>query len=98
MANDIRISIQTRVGEGFIPPKYLRPGENEYRIRDEQLRNLGKEPSSFRHLSAHELEVLVRNNNTCNDWSLLLVKDPFCPELLRNNLFSGSYASPAWNM
>jgi len=89
MANDIRISIQTRVGEGFIPPKYLRPGENEYRIRDEQLRNLGKEPSSFRHLSAHELEVLVRNNNTCNDWSLLLVKDPFCPELLRNNLFFG---------
>ena len=89
MANDIRISIQTRVGEGFIPPKYLRPGENEYRIRDEQLRSLGKEPSSFRHLSAHELEVLVRNNNTCNDWSLLLVKDPFCPELLRNNLFFG---------
>jgi NDP-sugar pyrophosphorylase family protein len=89
MANDIRISQETKVGEGFIPPEYLRPGENEYRIRDEQLRSLGKEPSSFRPLSAHELEVLVRNNNTCGDWSLLLVKDPFCPELLRNNLFFG---------
>ncbi len=77
------------VGEGFIPLQYLRPGENEYRIRDEQLRTLGKEPTSFRPLSAHELEVLVRNNNTCGDWSLFLVKDPFCPELLRNNLFFG---------
>lgn len=89
MTNDIRIYSEVRVGEGFIPGRYLRTGENEYRIRDEQLRILGKEPTSFRPLSAHELEVLVRNNNTCNDWSLFLVMDPFCPELLRNNSFFG---------
>ncbi|GAB6276116.1 MAG: DUF4954 family protein [Rectinema sp.] len=89
MTNDIRILQETRVGKGFIPLQYLGPGENEYRIRDEQLRSLGKEPGSFRPLSTHELEVLVRNNNTCSDWSLFLIKDPFCPELLRNNLFFG---------
>jgi len=89
MTNDIRIYREVRVGEGFIPSRYLQPGENEYRIRDEQLRGLGKEPAAFRPLSAHELEVLVRNNNTCNDWAQFLVMDPFCPELLRNNSFFG---------
>ncbi len=89
MTNDIRIYREVRVGEGFVPPRYLKPGENEYRIRDEQLRNLGKEPTAFRPLSAHELEVLVRNSNTCNDWTQFLVMDPFCPELLRNNSFFG---------
>ncbi|HQO45088.1 MAG TPA: DUF4954 family protein [Rectinema sp.] len=89
MANDIKILENTRVGEGFVPSRYLRPGENEYYLRDEQLRSLGKEPLSFRPLSASELEVLVRNNNTCRDWSLFLVRDPFHPELLRNNIFFG---------
>ncbi len=89
MTNDIRIYREVRVGEGFIPSRFLQPGENEYRIRDEQLRGLGKEPAAFRPLSARELEVLVRNNNTCNDWTQFLVMDPFCPELLRNNSFFG---------
>ncbi len=89
MTNDIRIHRDVRVGEGFIPSRYLKPGENEYRIRDEQLRSLGKEPAAFRPLGAHELEVLVRNNNTCNDWTQFLVMDPFCPELVRNNSFFG---------
>jgi len=70
MANDIRIRETTRVGEGFIPSCYLQPGETEYRFRDEQLQGLGKDPASFRPLFANELEVLVRNNNTCRDWSL----------------------------
>jgi NDP-sugar pyrophosphorylase family protein len=89
MAKEIRILPETKVGEGFIPPQYLGPDETEYRIRDEQLRLLGKDPSDYRSLTTHELEILVRNNNTCNDWSHFLVKDPFCPELVRNNLFSG---------
>ncbi len=89
MANDIRILENKRVGEDFIPSRYLPPGENEYYLRDEQLRTLSKEPSSFRPLSANELEILVRNNNTCRDWSLFLVQDPFHPELVRNNIFFG---------
>ena len=89
MANDIRILENKRVGEDFIPSRYLPPGENEYYLRDEQLRTLSKEPASFRPLSATELEVLIRNNNTCRDWSLFLVRDPFYPELLRNNIFFG---------
>jgi len=89
MAKEIRILPETKVGEGFIPPQYLGPGETEYRIRDEQLSLLGKDPSDYRPLTTHELEILVRNNNTCNDWSHFFVKDPFCPELVRNNIFSG---------
>jgi len=89
MANEIRIFRDTRVGEDFIPPQYLAEGEDEYRIRNQQLRETGKDPDSYRPLSTHELEVLVRNNNTCSDWSTFLVRDPFCPELVRNNIFSG---------
>ncbi len=89
MANEIRIFRETKIGEGFVPARYLAPGEDEYRIRNQQLRKAGKEPDSFRHLSTHELEVLVRNNNTCSDWSKFLVRDPFYPELVRNNIFSG---------
>lgn len=89
MANDIRIFYDTRVGERFVPADRLRPGETEYTIRDAQLRATGKDPDAFRPLSTHELEILVRNNNTCNDWSLFRVQDPFRPELIRNTMFAG---------
>jgi hypothetical protein len=89
MNNDITISCNIRVGTGFVPQEYLKPGEDEYRLRNLQLEHRGIDPRSFRPLQPFELETLVRNHNTCSDWSLFLVSDPFTPELIHNSFFSG---------
>jgi len=89
MNNDIKISSDLRVGTDFVPAHYLLPGEDEYRIRNQQLRAIGKDPLSYRSLKPFELETLVRNNNTCSNWALVIVMDPFTPELIHNTFFSG---------
>lgn len=43
----------------------------------------------YRKLTADELEVLVKNNNTADDWNQVLVSDKFDPLLVRNCNFSG---------
>jgi len=83
--NDIHIDTDDGVGFGFIPPEFLKPGEDEYRIRNIQFAEQGKSPDTLRHLSAAELEVLIRNHNTSDDWKDFYVTDPFNPELLSNN-------------
>ena len=89
MNNDIKISADLGVGTGFVPAQYLEPGEDEYRIRNAQFRAEGKNPAAYRRLSTFELETLVRQNNTCSDWSEIFVADPFTPELIHNTYFSG---------
>ena len=89
MNNDIKISCDIHVGTGFVPAHYLRPGEDEYRIRNEQFAASGKKPESYRKLRPFELETLVRQDNTCSDWSQILVTDPFTPELIHNTSFAG---------
>ena len=89
MKNDIKLSRDLQLGTDFVPRQYLGPGENEYRIRDAQLREAGIDPEGFRKLHPFELETLVRNQNTCSDWSALLVSEPFTPELLHGNSFAG---------
>ena len=89
MNNDIKISADLGVGSGFVPAHYLEPGEDEHRIRNAQFRSEGKDPSAYRRLSTFELETLVRQNNTCSDWSEIFVADPFTPELIHNTYFSG---------
>ncbi len=87
--NDIRLFPPQRYGSGFIPEEDLEPGENEFRYRDRQLAGTGKDPASFRRLSTRELETLVKNDNSCDDWSRFLVSDPFTPELITNSSFFG---------
>ncbi|MCX7027337.1 MAG: DUF4954 family protein [Spirochaetes bacterium] len=89
MKNDIKVSGDPQVGTGFVPPQYLKPGEDEYRIRNAQLLAGGVDPAGFRPLLPFELEALVRNHNTCSDWSSFLVSDPFTPELVQSSAFSG---------
>jgi NDP-sugar pyrophosphorylase family protein len=87
--NDIRLLGAESIGVGFVPPEYLRPGEDEYSLRNEQIRSLGKTPESYRRLRPYELESLVKNENTCPDWSSVLVSDPFNPELVKQSAFAG---------
>jgi len=89
MSNDINVSKNLNVGVGFVPQIYLKPGENEYRIREEQFLATGKDPSKYRKLEPFELETLVRQHNSCGDWSQILVSDPFIPDLISNTYFAG---------
>jgi NDP-sugar pyrophosphorylase family protein len=87
--NDIRLLSEEAIGLGFVPKDFLAPGEDEYRIRDKQLTDMGHAPGSYRRLKPYEIEALVRNSNTCRDWSELRVTDPFTPELVKNSAFAG---------
>ncbi|MDI3321567.1 DUF4954 family protein [Pinibacter soli] len=73
------------LGYGFIPNEYLPKGKNEYHLRNIQNRS-GIE---YKHLTAYEIEVLVRNRNTSDNWNNILVSDAFNPELVKNCKFYG---------
>jgi Domain of unknown function (DUF4954) len=73
------------IGYNFIAAEYLPKGKDEYHLRNIQNRNGIK----YRQLSAFEIEVLVRNNNTSDDWNKILVSDAFNPELVKNCKFFG---------
>lgn len=73
------------LGYGFIPENYLPKGKNEYHLRNIQNRS-GIE---YKHLTAYEIEVLVRNRNTSDNWNNILVSDAFNPELVKNCKFYG---------
>ncbi|MGZ3839206.1 MAG: DUF4954 family protein [Flavisolibacter sp.] len=73
------------IGYHFIKKDYLPEGKDEYHLRNLQ----NKSGISYRNLSAYEIEVLVRNNNTSDDWNKLQVSDAFNPELVKNCKFFG---------
>lgn len=73
------------LGYHFITGDYLPKGKNEYYLRDMQNRN----GIAYRMLNAYEIEVLVRNRNTSDDWNKILVSDAFNPELVKNCKFYG---------
>ncbi len=73
------------LGYQFIKDELIPKGENEYYLRDMQNRS-GIE---YRRLSAYEIEMLVRNGNTSDDWNNILVSDAFNAELVKNCKFYG---------
>ncbi|MCL2833623.1 MAG: DUF4954 family protein [Treponema sp.] len=72
-------------GYNFIPPEFLPPGKDEYWIRNLQASG----DKVWRNLESRELEILIKNNNSCSNWDNFLVSDPFEPTLIRNNSFYG---------
>jgi NDP-sugar pyrophosphorylase family protein len=74
-----------KLGYNFIKPQYLPEGENEYYLRNVQNRS----GIDYRNLSAYEIEALVKNRNTSDDWNKILVSDAFNPELVKNCKFFG---------
>lgn len=73
------------IGYDFIAAEFLPAGKNEYHLRNFQNRN----GISYRNLTAYEIEVLVRNRNTSDDWNKIHVSDAFNPELVKNCKFFG---------
>jgi hypothetical protein len=85
MKNGVRILASGRYGYDFIPPELIPPGKDEYWRRNEQAGS-GR---SWRALSPREIEILIKNGNSCARWEHVLVTDPFDPGLIRNSAFFG---------
>jgi hypothetical protein len=83
--NDVKKKPLGLIGYEFVSPEYLPNGKDEYHLRNMQNRN----GISYRRLTAYEIEVLVRNNNTSDDWNMIQVSDAFNPELVKNCKFYG---------
>ncbi len=83
--NNILKKKLSTLGYGFVAPEYIPEGKDEYYLRNID----NKHAASYRQLSAYEIEVLVRNRNTAENWSKILVSDAFNPELVKNCKFFG---------
>ncbi len=83
--NLIKKTSITELGYGFVQPEYLKNGEDEYTLRNIQNRS----GINYRHLSAYEIEVLVRNRNSSDNWNNIYVSNAFNPELVKNCKFYG---------
>ena len=85
LKNIINKTPLSALGYNFIKDEYLPKGKDEYYLRDIQIKN----GIHYRRLSAYEIEVLVRNGNTSDNWNNILVSDAFNPELVKNCKFYG---------
>jgi len=83
--NDIKKSPVDDLGYHFIPEKFLPKGKDEYYLRNQQ-NNSGID---YRKLTASEIETLVRNRNTSDDWNNILVSDAFTADLVMDCKFFG---------
>lgn len=73
------------LGYSFIGENYIPKGKDEYHLRYLQNKN-GIE---YRKLTAYEIELLVRNRNTSDDWNKIFVSQSFNAELVKNCKFYG---------
>ncbi|MBC7651289.1 MAG: DUF4954 family protein [Deinococcales bacterium] len=83
--NIIKKTPVTELGYGFVTKNYLQPNEDEYTLRNMQ----NKSGINYRKLTAYEIEALVRNRNTSDDWNSIFVSEAFNPELVKNCKFYG---------
>lgn len=83
--NEIKKQHISSLGYNFIPAQYLPRGKNEYYLRNLQNRSGIK----YRKLTALEIEMLLRNSNSSDNWNNVLVSRAFNPELVKNCKFYG---------
>jgi len=70
----------------FIDNEFLPVGQDEYYLRNKQT---NMPDGGWRHLRSDEIERLVKNNNSCENWDNFLVTDKFNPKLIKNSKFFG---------
>ena len=83
--NQILKTTLRNLGYNFIPTEFLPEGKDEYYLRNEQQKAM----SAYRHLKLDEVEELKKTGNNADDWGLVLVTDPFLPELIHHCKFFG---------
>jgi len=84
--DNVTIQPSDNFGRQFIPAEFLPDGEDEYDLRNRQN---PRPASAWRHLRADELEHLVKNGNTADNWDEILVTDEFDPGQVKNSDFFG---------
>jgi len=82
----VRIVPIGSLGSDFVAPEFLPAGKDEYYLRNEQSRH---PEDNWRRLRAEEIETLVKNGNTTENWDAILVTDHFRPHLVKNCEFYG---------
>lgn len=75
----------SEIGYKFFPEQYIPGGEDEYYLRRKQNRN----GITYRKLTHHEIDALIRNNNTSDNWEMIEVTDVFNADLIQNCKFYG---------
>lgn len=75
----------TQLGYQFIEQSALPKGKDEYYLRNEQW---GRH-NGYRKLTAREIEILVRNDNTSDNWNQIFVANEFDPQLVQHCHFFG---------
>ncbi|MGE7774499.1 DUF4954 family protein [Chitinophaga sp. NPDC101104] len=75
----------SQLGYQFVEGPYLPKGRNEYYLRDQQRGS----SNVYRKLKAGEIETLVRNDNTSDDWNQIFVDNDFDPQLVQHCQFYG---------
>lgn len=73
------------LGYNFIEAPYLPENENEYYLRNIQ----NKDHNNYRNLKTSELDQLILNRNTSDNWNHILVSDNFDAALVKNCSFFG---------
>jgi len=74
------------IGKNFIPLEYLPKDKDEHYQRNKQTIT---PKSGWRHLQSDEIERLVKNDNTADNWDELLVTDEFDAKQIKNTRFFG---------
>ena len=83
--SDIKKKPISSLGYDFVAKEFIPKGKDEYYLRNIQNRS-GIE---YRKLLGSEILTLEKNNNTSDDWSKVLVADPFNSNLIKNCNFFG---------
>jgi hypothetical protein len=83
--NKINKQPLSSLGFGFIDPAFIPNGKDEYYLRNRQHRS----KTLYRKLSAKEIQTLVRNDNSADDWKNIEVAPTFDPKLVKRCSFFG---------
>src|SRR5690606_20119370 len=73
------------LGYNFIDKSYLPEGADEYYLRNTQQ----SRERSYRSLTQQEIELLVQNGNTSNNWNDIFVTEGFDASLIHKCRFYG---------
>ena len=74
------------IGKNFIPAEYLPDGKDEYYIGTHRLTLQNRDGDICR---SDEVERLVKNDNTADNWDEILVTDQFDTNQIKNTRFFG---------
>ena len=84
--DDVTILPAENIGKEFVSKEFILKGKNEYYYRNLQSSWPEKR---WRQLTSDEVERLVKNNNTADNWDDLRVTDQFNPRRIKNSEFYG---------